>query len=188
MCTFAMRCMVEMAPSTGEMQRLNLYFGFKKILAMRGEHVFYHKLVLLVPELIDSERALDESVLSRLFGKAKCPGDPRPDYFHYFPNGLALHGEYDETGEHEDSDMRLRIIEETSGAAGVYVFRVQGHHYTPAAVCAKKVNGDYAYYDVTEEGMRVVREVAEAVRQRLQWIAQGLAPSAERPAKVYINF
>jgi len=169
------------------------YFGFKKDLVMRGEQAFYHALCLAVPELRLSERILDQSVLSKCLGKRKSMSDPRPDYFHFFSDfitSLGLHGEYDETADHEDSDERLKVIAEASGCGqeNVYVFRVMAHHNTLRALCTRYTVGKHhTYYKLTEEGKRVVLETALIVRERLTWIGQGLAPNKERPWKVYIN-
>jgi hypothetical protein len=195
MCTFAMRFMVSAAQTKAEKTVLLRRFGFKRDLVLRGEHAFYHKLVLLVPELALSERVLDESVLSKCAGKAKSFSDPRPDYLHYFADGdvqLALAGEYDERPGHEDDDDRLGVIADMCGcgAENMYVFRVLGRHDSDRAVCVRKIRQQNAYYKVTQEGMSVVRKTAAVVRERLEWIAQGLAPddNAGRPRKVYVNF
>ena len=56
--------------------------------------------------------ALDQTVLSALFGKPKDVSDRRPDYFHLHPNGtMALHGEFDEKGDHEDDHNRLLSLQ-----------------------------------------------------------------------------
>jgi hypothetical protein len=190
MCTFAMRNCVAEAMRAGDADlatSLKKTFGFKKDLVLRAEHAFYHRLNQLVPELRASERVLDESVL-RLAGKRKRAQDERPDYFHCFGT-FALHGEFDETPEHEDCDERLARIAVQAGCGGrTYVFRVRGYIGTSRAVAVRRTTGCHVYYSLTEEGERVVRETAEVVRERLVWIDQGLVPDgSRRPAKTYIN-
>jgi hypothetical protein len=130
MCTFAMRCMVNSERNKSEKKRLMKLFGFKKDFVMRGEHVFYHALCLLVPELQLSQRVLDESILKKQQGKQKSMEDSRPDYYHYFGHdkhgGFCLHGEYDETPDHEDCDDRLSVIAAAANVplAKTFVFRV----------------------------------------------------------------
>ena len=135
--------------------------------------------------------AYDTPLFFCQLGKAKCMGDPRPDFFHEFERG-ALHGEYDETTDHEKSDQRLRIIAACSkaGVDRTYVFRVQGHHYEADAVCESRVfNKHYVYWTLTPQGRRVVEETACVVRRILGWIQQGLPPDeAGRPRVKYINW
>ena len=198
MCTFAMRNMVQEAKTT-EKEDLNRYFGFKKTLVMRGEHSFYHKLVLSVPFLAQTERVLDESVLRKQLGKRKDVSDPRPDYFHYLGgsntrSAFALSGEYDEKPDHEQSLQRLQTIGNMTDAewTRTYVFRVQAHHDTERAVCVRKSNkqANTTYYEVTDVGKAVVAQTAVVVEQIMEWIQQGLPPddAAGRPHITHINY
>lgn len=169
-------------------------FGFKTKLVMGGEHAFYHALCKLVPGLHVSERVLDADVLSKCVGKQKSISNPRPDYFHFFGDGtlnVAIHGEYDETEGHEDCDERLAAIAQAADVPYPYVFRVMARHYTDRALCARRVlNKTTTYYALTDKGRRVAEETAVAVRERLQWISQGLGPddAAGRMRKIYINY
>jgi hypothetical protein len=73
----------------------------------------------------------------------------------------------------------------------VYFFRVQGHHGTKRELCKRHViNKIHVYFKLTAEGERVVKETAAIVRERLDWIALGLAPddAAGRLQKVYTNY
>jgi hypothetical protein len=192
MCTFAMRQMVAGCENREEQKELMVQFGYKKMLVMRGEHAFYHALNLLVPELRDSERFLDSSLLSNGLGKRKNRNDKRPDYYHYFSDGqvtaaFALHGEYDETPDHEDDDDRLATFAEISKCIGrTYVFRVQAHHYTDRSLCISKTNKGHTYWTLTKAGVAKSLQVAEIIRERMTWIKQGLAPNSERPWKIQI--
>jgi hypothetical protein len=190
MCTFACRQMVASFEDKEEQRHLMLHFGFKKLQVMRGEHAFYHALNLLVPDLRESERFLDSSLYSNGLGKRKSRNDQRPDYYHYFGDGaqaFVLHGEYDETQEHEDDDDRLAMFAEISSCVGsTYVFRVQAHHYTEQALCVQKTHKQHTYWCLTDTGKAKAREVAVVVRERLEWIKQGLAPSSTRSWKVYV--
>jgi hypothetical protein len=189
MCTFAMRQMVASCEHKEEQKKLMVQFGFKKLLVMRGEHAFYHALNLLVPELRDSERFLDSSLLSNGLGKRKSRNDKRPDYYHYFSSGqetiaFALHGEYDETPDHEDDDDRLATFAEIANCMGrTYIFRVQAHHHTEQALCIAKTTKGHTYWSLTPTGVAKAVQVAEMIRMRLEWIKQGLAPNRERPWK-----
>jgi hypothetical protein len=193
-CTHAARCAVSMASakSPEEGNKLALHFGFKKDLVMRGEHAFYHALCQAVPELKSAWRTLDEPLLKKQLGKAKCMGDPRPDYFHEYEGG-AIHGEYDEKRGHEMCVNR-ELICATCSKAGpdrTYVFRVLGRHDDSDAVCKRRVyNKHYTYFTLTDEGRRVVAETAVVVRRILSWISQGLPPddAAGRPRRTLINF
>ena len=96
--------------------KLKRHFRFKQDLTLRAEHVFYYELVKLVPALTSLRRVLDQPVLSKLVGKAKCMEDPRPDYFHFdSKTNIALHGEFDEQDDHEESMERLRVIAHHAG-------------------------------------------------------------------------
>jgi hypothetical protein len=194
MCAFSAHYLINSADSKPEKDELMKHFKFKRNLVMRGEHAFYHTLCLMVPELSTSERILDGSLalLAHNLGKRKTLNDQRPDYYHSFiSNGqtFSLHGEYDETDGHEDDDDRLGLLAEMGNSVGrTYVFRVQARHYTDAAVCKRRQHKDNTYYTLTEHGKMVAQQAAEIIRQRLAWIAQGLAPSGtERPWKVYIR-
>jgi hypothetical protein len=194
MCRHGIRCYIAPFIGTGDKyQALLKHFKLKKELVMRGEHAFYHALCLKVPDLRFSEVALDESVTAKLLGKRKSLHDYRPDYFHLFADkdvAIGIHGEYDEDRDHEDCDERLAAIAEASscGSDNVYVFRVLGDHGGSQAVCKRITRKEYTYYTLTSHGVRVVEETAAIVRQRIAWIRQGLAPNADRPRKVYINF
>ena len=194
LCTFAMRCLVQKASeiSKSEKDRFIQHFGFKSNLVIRAEHVFYHALCVLVPALTRCERVLDESVIGKCIGKTKSCRDLKPDYFHFFADGdieLAIHGEYDEDNSHEDSDQRLDAIANASGCGpeNVYIFRVCGHHQNANAVCRRVKKKDHSYYVLTSHGETVVQETAVILRERLEWIGQGLPPGEGRERKVYIN-
>jgi hypothetical protein len=193
-CTHAARCAVSIASSKSpeEGNKLARHFGFKKDLVLRGEHAFYHALCQAVPELKTAWRTLDEPLLKKQLGKAKCMGDPRPDYFHEYDGG-AIQGEYDEKRGHEMCVNRELICATLSkaGPDRTYVFRVLGRHDEPDAVCERRVyNKHYTYFTLTHEGRRVVAETAVVVRRILSWISQGLPPddAAGRPRRTLINY
>jgi hypothetical protein len=123
-------------------------------------------------------------------GKRKSRNDQRPDYYHYFADGaqaFVLHGEYDETPEHEDDDNRLAMFAEISGCVGTtYVFRIQARHYTDKALCVQKTHRQHTYWSLTDAGRAKAKEVAFIIRERLEWIKQGLLPSSTRSWKVYV--
>ena len=174
--------MVVQALAAGDHQladQLKCHFGFKKDLILRAEHVFYHELVKLVPELASLRRVLDESVLSKLVGKTKSMHDPRPDYFHFNEaTNIGLHGEFDETDEHEEDEGRLRVIAHHAGCGveRVYYFRVKGRLGKPEALCKRIINKGMAYYQTTAEGKRVLEEVAAYVRWCIERMHEGKPP------------
>jgi hypothetical protein len=177
--------MVIEALMNNDQQRSNMlkkHFGFKKDLVLRAEHVFYHELVKRVPQLSSLRRVLDETVLSKLVGKQKSIRDPRPDYFHFHEaTNMGIHGEFDETADHEDDDERLRIIAQHAGCGSerVYVFRVQAHIGNGDAICKRVTRGDVAYYKMTERGNQVLESVAQHVRQCIGYVLSGVLPSDE---------
>ena len=183
--------MVDSCEDKVHQKKLMLHFGFKKLLAMGGEHAFYHAVNLLVPDLRNSERILDASLHSNGLGKRKSREDKRPDYYHYFGDGdvaFVLHGEYDETADHEDNDDRLAEFAKTSDCVGsTYVFRVQGHHGTANAVCVRKTHKEHSYWCLTEHGKDIAKQTAAVIAERMEWIKNGLRPNSERIWKVYLN-
>lgn len=177
--------MVIQALTTGDKQladKFKNHFCFKRDLVLRAEHVFYHELVKMVPELTTLRRALDESVLSKLLGKRKGIEDPRPDYFHLNEaTNIGLHGEFDETDDHEEDERRLRVIAHHAGCGAnrVYYFRVKGRLGTPAALCKRVVWKDMAYYQMTQRGREVLAEVAGYVRWCIERMKTDEPPSTQ---------
>ena len=181
-CTAAARNMVIEARTNGDdilADKLKKYFGFKKDLVIRAEHVFYHELVKRVPELANMRRVLDETILAKLLGKRKSLSDPRPDYFHFYDaTNMALHGEFDEDEDHEDSVERLRVIAHHAGCGldRVYIFRVQANLYGRNAVCDRIVRKDIVYYRMTKHGYTVLDKVAAHVKQCVSYMIEGILP------------
>jgi hypothetical protein len=164
-------------------ESLKRHFGFKRDLVLRAEHVFYHELVKLVPELASFRRVLDETVLSKLLGKAKSVEDRRPDYFHLdAETNVGLHGEFDEKDDHEKDERRLQEIAHCAGCGAdrTYYFRVKGHLGTPQALCERIIRKHIVYYRMTDVGMRVVAEVAAYVRWCIERMRTGEPPSSEQ--------
>lgn len=189
LCTHAARNMVYQAIVSGDYQLaddLKTRFGFKRDLVLRAEHVFYYELVKLVPKLIRLRRVLDESVLSKLIGKTKSLEDPRPDYFHLYPDtNIGLHGEFDEYEGHEEDADRLRKIAHHAGCHHVYYFRVKGHLHTPQAVCRRVVKHNVAYYVMTDRGRDVLREVALYVEECVESMYNGKPPPENTFIKIF---
>lgn len=159
--------------------KLKRHFRFSKDLILRAEHIFYYELVKLVPALTSLRRVLDGTVLSKLVGKAKCMEDPRPDYFHFdMKTNIALHGEFDERNDHEESMERLRTIAHHAGCGDrVYYFRVKGRLDTPEALCKRVTRQGMVLYQMTADGKRVVSEVASYVRACIDKMGAGIPPS-----------
>lgn len=174
---------------------LNKHFGFTRELVYRAEHLIYHELVKLVPELKTFRRALDQSVLSKIIGKQKDLTDPRPDYYHYHDaTNMALHGELDETTDHEDSDQRLSVIAHHAGCGlnRTYVFRINAQLYTVEKAMCRRVllsNHGIVYYRMTEHGLSILEDVAMYLKQCIGYMKSGVVPdgSSERPFKKYFN-
>jgi hypothetical protein len=200
MCTAAARCAIASLTIKEERERWMRHFGFKKDLHLAGENAFYHALNLAVPELRTFARTLDKSILSLY--KTKATTDRRADYFHFVPIGEeedttgGLHGEYDESPDHEDCDVRIDQLYIDSRCSFSYVVRVCGHHAcyresdSDKAVCIRRVRKEYgAHYELTPHGWNVVKKTAAAFRQIIKWIEAGLEPNdADRPRKIRINF
>jgi hypothetical protein len=192
LCRAASHNLVIQALAAGDYQladQLKRHFGFKRDLVLRAENVFYHELVKLVPELARLRRVLDETVLSKLLGKTKSLEDPRPDYFHLNETtNIGLHGEFDETDNHEDAG-RLRVIAHHAGCgvARVYYFRVKGRLGTPEAVCNRIIKKDVACYRLTERGRDVLAEVAGYVRLCVSQMEAGVPPPASSGRDVDIR-
>ncbi|KAG5184607.1 hypothetical protein JKP88DRAFT_136220, partial [Tribonema minus] len=137
------------------------------------------------------EKALDESAISAILKQKKNIKHVRPDFFFVIKHNdgrvLGLHIEYDENNDHEDNDDRLKAIHETvSCDGGAFVIRIMGKHGLSGAVCKRRViNKCSLYYDMTDHGHTVANEAAVVIEERLQWIYDGLGPSATRPLKVF---
>ena len=124
-------------------------------------------------------------MLAKLLGKTKSVKDPRPDYFHLNEetnnnnnNNMALHGEFDETDDHEEDEERLRVIAHHAGCGAnrVYYFRVKARLGTPRAVCERIMKKDLVYYQMTQHGIRVLQNVAAYVRECLDRMSAGQLP------------
>lgn len=120
----------------------------------------------------------------------KVIGALRPDIFYkWCIDGVnyGIHIEYDETSSHEDVLARLKCIAEQADCFDrVYVIRVNGGHDTKNPACKRVHMQNYEYYKVTGEGMRVAKEVADAVKERIGWIKAGLGPCVTRAWKIGI--
>jgi len=164
------------------------YFHFKRDVACRAEQAFYYALVRRVPHLKELERVLDESVLSKLLGKAKCVNDPRPDYFHFYqPTNMALLGEFDETDNHEDSSQRLATICHHAGCGieRTYVFRVRAHIGGSNAVCVRRSHRGSVHYVLTQRGMEILNNVVEYVQHCLRLMRDGIPPTRENRKVIF---
>ena len=202
MCTYAARLMVEDAPAA-DRARLNKYFGFKKTLLVRGENVFMWEVDKHTRVLRDLIEVRDMSVRF-LVGKSKSVTDKRPDRFNLplskdektgrYRIRMGLHGEYDETYEHENSLDRLDEIRDALRLEATYVYRIIGYHLNKELSLAKmrtiRAQDDtetHAYYDRTKRTESVAKLVARVVEERVGWIREGLLPSCDRPRIVYIS-
>lgn len=95
--------------------------------------------------------------------------------------------EDDEESGHEDEPGSLEWIAKSSGCQGnVYLIRVSGGEDTKNSVCTRSCRGSLTYYQVTPMGAMVAEEVADAIKQRIMWIGQGLSPdeSNDRPSRI----
>ena len=109
--------------------------------------------------------------------------DKRPDIMYMWDvesKKYAIHIEYDEKIGHEDEVGRIEWIHRMANCIGTtYVIRVQGNHGTSAAACVKvPASEDYHYFEITENGKKVARKVADEVVKRIDWIKSGLAPDS----------
>ena len=154
--------------------------------------MFYHNLVLLVPELTKFRRVLDRSILEALIGKRKSVEDLRPDYFHYCDaTRLAIHGEFDENPNHEQDLRRLKEIAHCAGIGvdRVFYFRIQAHLDTPhRALCKREVRRGMGFFVLTDEGKRFLKEVAVYLQDCIKKMNRGdLPPPLSRSGKPFIK-
>lgn len=184
-CSFARRAMIEDAMMENDIDRVKSlleHFKMKKVLTLNAQSAFrfvcekgYHK------ELSDCEYIrFDEKV----HDGRKIIGNKRPDIFYKWKIdglGYGIHIEYDENGDHEDDDERLRIIEKESGCVGnIYVIRVHGGHDTKDPVCTRvHISDNFEYYKVTESGKEVALDVVDLVLERIDWIHKSLKPDSK---------
>jgi len=150
-------------------------------------HIWIENMIL-VPELAlfpAEDRALDQTVRSALYGKTKSVKDYRPDYFHLNRKEmLGLHGEFDESNKHEESEDRLRAIADQAGcgSARTYYFRVRGHLENKKRALFDRITDDtnkYSYYQINIRGVAVVDRVAAYVKECLSRMKAGQMPKAE---------
>lgn len=122
---------------------------------------------------------------SALYGKTKNMNDYRPDYFHLNRKAmLALHGEFDERGNHEESEARLRAIADDAGcgSARTYYFRVRAHlDNKELALFDLMTNqeNEYSYYEMNHRGEAVLDKVAAYVKECLDRMEAGQMPDTE---------
>ena len=195
MCTYFAHYMVteeRINDKEQEAVRLEKYFGFKRPLLLRAEHVQYYALVKRVPRLTTLKRVLDETVLAALFDKTKNMQDRRPDYFHFYPpTNMALHGEFDEDSKHEDDHDRLREIAHHAGCGWerTYYFRIMAHIDKPErALFTKKTNENGKYYAMTKRGFAVLDEVAAYVEECLDNMEANVMPPKEESGDLPIKW
>jgi len=178
MCVDSARWMVIMEENDAKKKFLKRHFGFRKDMILRAERLFYYELVKRVPALREMERVLDETVMSRMFGKAKCVSDPRPDYFHYNrETNTALLGEFDETDDHEEGEDRLRVIAHHAGCGRgrMFVFRVKAGLDTDDPVCERRVlNRNQVMMVMTRTGHRMADRVADYIHSCLCKMRDGI--------------
>ena len=193
-CSFARRFLVEAALMSKrnddytEVKRLLDHFGLKEVVTLNAQSAVmvacekeYYGLLKDCVQLVS-----DESVI----GQAKSLGNRRPDIFYKWDinnQGFAIHIEYDEKSSHENDVARLERIAREAGCEGkTYVIRVRGGHDTKDPVCKPVQEKYYKYYVVSESGREVCRRVAELVKERIEWIHEGLAPNSERKWSIVV--
>jgi hypothetical protein len=193
-CTFQARILVLEAQFVeGNIDKYEArmrHFGFKKDKVIRPEHLFYHMLVKLVPELTQMIRALDQSIASAVEGKAKRVSEPRPDYMHYDPAvNMACYGEFDERDDHEDDDDRLRRITNqiACGYERTYIFRVRAHMNDKSkALFERKIcSRHYVYYVPTARGKQVVEQVAQHVQACITLMKFDIPPTPDNNKVIF---
>jgi hypothetical protein len=167
---------------------LQKHFHFnKKELVMSGERAVLYELCKLVPELQDN--AAFDFPVPVLFGKHKKLEWKKPDYLKILYSGY-LHIEYDECVNHEDDEERLVEIHSQTQTPFGYVIRICEQRGTKEALCKRHATSDFAYYKLKrdEKTNRKIGDVVEIIRQRLEWLKQGLEPNEERVWKTRLFF
>ncbi len=118
-------------------------------------------------------------------GRKEC-GKRRPDIFYKWTidgKSFGIHIEYDENSDHEQDMGRLEQIAKDADCVGsVYVIRVRGDHGTKDPVCCRVVSPgkNYEYFRVTESGVRIARQVSELVKERIDWVKNGISPGTHK--------
>lgn len=192
-CAFGARALMEDALLNNDIERarmLQTHFKRKTMMVLNQQSAFRTELEKKYWKLLDTCHKIyfDETVSE----KPKTTEDLRPDIFYLWKvdgTKMAIHIEYDEGKTHEDDDLRLKYIADTSGTTGnVYVIRVNATtNASKNALCTRRQMGSVVYFEVNEVGRKVASKVADAVIERIQWIEEGLGPDDSRPAKVYFG-
>ena len=182
-CSFARRVLIEDAIMSNDPFRVGSllgHFQMDKVLTLNAQSAFrfecesrYHK------ELFD---CVTVNFDGHVHEGRKTLESKRPDIFYKWVingEGFGIHIEYDEDKRHEDDDKRLEIIEKDSGCEGrVYIIRVYAGHDTKDPVCSRnKPSESYEYYRVTRSGKEICKEVSDLVKERIDWIRNGVYPT-----------
>ena len=191
-CLFAKRVFIEDAIMSGDINKVYEYkkfFNIKEIVTLNAQSAFR----------IECEKhyfPILEDCVSITFDTHVREGDKvntykRPDIFYKWNVGdmnFAIHLEYDENSSHEDNEDRVKIIHKDAECEGTtYLIRIQGGHDTKNPLCKDVLMEDYKYAQVTEEGINTAKKVADVVKERINWIKDGLGPYGEmRPFRVNV--
>jgi hypothetical protein len=165
------------------------HFGMgKKQLVMTGEREVLYFITRHVPELAGDHTSWDVPIPVAL-GKSKQLEWKRGDMVSMIKKGY-LHIEHDETIYHEDSEDRLRtILCDTEKSFG-YVVRICERRGLEDELCRRIKRGAFVYYELRKDvrTQEKMEEVVRVVKERIDWIEQGLEPSEERPWKTKLFF
>ena len=182
-CCFGSRILVEDAIMSGDsvlVSKLKAHFGMDNVSTLNALTAFRIECEKYFFEHLDCCKIIfDDTVRSG----DKFLGDKRPDIMYMWDIDTlkyAIHIEYDEEIGHEDEVGRIEWIHDLAGCTDrAYVIRVQGNHGTSTALCIKvPASDDYHYFEITENGKKVARKVADEVMKRIYWIKSGLAPDS----------
>lgn len=188
-CYFGRRVLIEDALMHNDIRRLESlmdHFKMDRVLTLNAQSAFrfaceklYHPLLKDCVDIVfDGTVANGPKVLGAL----------RPDIFYkWCIDGVnyGIHIEYDETTNHEDDLARLKCIAEQADCLDrVYVIRVCGGEDAKNPACTRVRMENFEYFKVTGEGKKVASDVADAVKERIGWIEQGLGPCGTRPSKI----
>lgn len=187
-CGFARRALIEDALMCNDMikvQKLLDHFGLDKIVTLNAQSAFrfacekyYHESLKGCVDIV-----FDDTF--KVVGRKEC-GKRRPDIFYKWTidgKSFGIHIEYDENSDHEQDMGRLEQIAKDADCVGsVYVIRVRGGHGTKDPVCCRVVSPgkNYEYFRVTESGVRIARQVSELVKERIDWVKNGISPGTHK--------
>jgi len=188
-CWFGRRVLIEDAIMSNDMKKMEYlknFFEIKEIVTLNAQSAFRIECEKLYFKLLtDCENITFDNIVCNT---TKMYASKRPDVFYKWVidnKNFGIHLEYDETSSHEDDKERIKTIHKDADCAGsTYLIRINGMHGTDKSLCREVQNEYYKYSKITQLGIIKAEEVAELVKERINWIKGGLVPNIDRPSKI----